>query len=347
MIRGVRNTIVMMTLGLWLVSCSGEADDPIIEPRPAALTLITSTGGMGDNGYNDLIFDGIMEFVAKNDVALSIVSPKDMQEAQTAVKNWHNDNTTGNKSLLLLASNEYESLVDENFPKPGASKSVLLFESEKEDLPDNVFTFSIRRYGASYLCGRMAAECPRAFVLAAFPGDGTLEPAIEGFRQGYAEGLNQAAEVIYLSEDATGYNSPEKAYSQTKGLPHNAFVFPLAGGSNFGVYKYVRENMFSLMLVAGMDVDCSDYSTRTPFSLTLNIDRVLNTFLNDWLSGNRQEKHLEGGLAEDFANVTVNTGFFDNCYTWEDYYDTPDYWQKAYDTYYPSALKAERSYYEK
>lgn len=147
MIGGVWNTIVMMTLGLWLVSCSGEADDPVIEPRPAALTLITSTGGMGDNGYNDLILDGIMGFVTKNNVALSIVSPKDRQEAQTAVKNWHNDNTTGNKSLLILASNEYESLLDGNLLKPEASKSVLLFESEKEDLPDNVFTFSIRRYG--------------------------------------------------------------------------------------------------------------------------------------------------------------------------------------------------------
>ena len=174
-----------------MASCSGEADDPVIEPRPAALTLITSTGGMGDNGYNDLILDGIMGFVTKNNVALSIVSPKDRQEAQTAVKNWHNDNTTGNKSLLILASNEYESLLDGNLLKPEASKSVLLFESEKEDLPDNVFTFSIRRYGASYLCGRMAAKYRvRACRLS---GDGTLEPAIEGFRQSYAEGLNQAA----------------------------------------------------------------------------------------------------------------------------------------------------------
>ncbi len=328
-----------------LSSCSN--DDNAIDNRPL-LTLITSTGGMGDNGYNDLILDGIMEFVTRNDVDLSIVSPKDRQDAQRAVTDWCSDDSGNRKSLLMLASNEYESLMDENFPKPEAPKSILLFESGKEDLPDNVFTFSIRRYGASYLCGRMAAECPEAFVLAAFPGDATLEPAIEGFLQGYAEGGDQTAEVIYLAEDGTGFNSPEKAYSRTKGLPNNAFVFPLAGGSNFSVYKYVREDMFSGMLIAGMDVDCSGYSTRTPFSLILNIDRVLNTFLNNWLAGNKMEKHLEGGLAEDFTDVTVNAGFFDNCIVWEDYYcDSPDYWQEAYDTHYQSALKAEKSYYEK
>ncbi len=327
-----------------LSSCSN--DDNAIDNRPL-LTLITSTGGMGDNGYNDLILDGIMEFVTRNDVDLSIVSPKDRQEAQRAVTDWCSDDTGNRKSLLMLASNEYESLMDENFPKPEAPKSILLFESGKEDLPDNVFTFSIRRYGASYLCGRMAAECPEAFVFAAFPGDATLEPAIEGFLQGYAEG-GQTAEVIYLAKDGTGFNSPEKAYSLTKDLSWNAFVFPLAGGSNNGVYKYVREDMFSGMLIAGMDVDCSGYSTRTPFSLILNIDRVLNTFLNNWLAGNKMEKHLEGGLAEDFTDVTVNAGFFDNCIVWEDYYcDTPDYWQEAYDTHYQSALKAEKSYYEK
>jgi basic membrane lipoprotein Med (substrate-binding protein (PBP1-ABC) superfamily) len=62
-----------------LSSCSN--DDNAIDNRPL-LTLITSTGGMGDNGYNDLILDGIMEFVTRNDVDLSIVSPKDRQKTK-------------------------------------------------------------------------------------------------------------------------------------------------------------------------------------------------------------------------------------------------------------------------
>lgn len=341
-----QSIITIVVLGLMFASCSQDDDENQTIDLPR-LTLVASTGGMGDNGYNDLIFDGIMEFVTKNEVTFSIISPKDRQEAQTAVSDWCNENTGSKQSLLVLASSEYESLLDGNIPELKASKSILLFESEKKELPANVFTFSIRRYGASYLCGKMATECPQAFVLAACPGDATLQPAIEGFLQGYAKEGGRTAEVNYLANDATGFNSPEKAYLLTKGLPWNAFVFPLAGGSNSGVYKYARENMFSGMLVAGMDVDCSGYSTRTPFSLTLKIDRVLNTFLNDWLTGNTGEQHWERGLAEGYADVTVNAAFFDNCLSWEDYYDSPDYWQKAYDTSYQEALEAERRYYEK
>jgi hypothetical protein len=43
-----------------LSSCSN--DDNAIDNRPL-LTLITSTGGMGDNGYNDLILEVVLHLV--------------------------------------------------------------------------------------------------------------------------------------------------------------------------------------------------------------------------------------------------------------------------------------------
>ena len=66
--------------------------------------------------------------------------------------------------------------------------------------------------------------------------------------------------------------------------------------------------MFSGMLIAGMDVDCSVIPP-VPHFADIEYRPVLNTFLNNWLAGNKMEKHLEGGLAEDFTDVTVNAGF--------------------------------------
>lgn len=73
----------------------------------------------------------------------------------------------------------------------------------------------------------------------------TLQPAIEGFIQGYAQAEGKAATVTYLADDITGFNAPEKAYAAMTRLSWDAFVFPLAGGSASGIYKYVREEMFS------------------------------------------------------------------------------------------------------
>ena len=58
------------------------------------------------------------------------------------------------------------------------------------------------------ICAAEWRQNARSICVCRFPGDATLEPAIEGFLQGYAEG-GQTAEVIYLAEDGTGFNSPK------------------------------------------------------------------------------------------------------------------------------------------
>lgn len=126
-----QSIITIVVLGLMFASCSQDDDENQTIDLPR-LTLVASTGGMGDNGYNDLIFDGIMEFVTKNEVTFSIISPKDRQEAQTAVSDWCNENTGSKQSLLVLASSEYESLLDGNIPELKASKSILLLKVKRK-----------------------------------------------------------------------------------------------------------------------------------------------------------------------------------------------------------------------
>lgn len=345
----IRHLLYLWTMTALTLSWSScNRDNSLLPDETASLpsiTFVTSIGGMGDNGYNDLILSGIIEFANRQDITLSIISPRDMTEAECALTDYCHT-PSGHPSLLILGASEYEPLLTDSLPSLTDTQSILLFESPRQDLPQQVYTFYLRRYGAAYLCGQMAAECPQAYVIAACPDEATIQPAIQGFCQGYAQGSGQQATVTYLADDITGFSNPEQAYVAIKELPWNAFVFPLAGGSGSGIYKYVRENMFSGMLVAGMDVDCSAYSTRTPFSMVVHIDRLLSQWLGDWIQGKEIPPHMEYGLSEGFVGVTVNHDFLDNCLTWEDYYDTPDYWQNAYDISYPTAMEAERSYYE-
>ena len=345
----IRHILHLGTMAAFVLSWSSCSEEDALPATNGELhptiTLVTSIGGMGDNGYNDLILGGVMDFAQRQNIALSVVSPRNIDEARAALDDYCAANTI-DRSLLILGASELEVLLQDSLPPLTDTQSILLCESEKENLPARVHTVSLRRYGAAYLCGRMAGECPEACVVAACPDEPTLQPAIEGFIQGYAQAEGKAATVTYLADDITGFNAPEKAYAAMTRLSWDAFVFPLAGGSASGIYKYVREEMFSGMLVAGMDVDCSAYSTRTPFSLTLDIDRLLYRWLDDWTQGRDIAPHTEYGMAEGYVNVTVNPDFFDLCIVWEDYYDQPDYWQNAYDTYYPEALEKEKSFYE-
>lgn len=59
----------------------------------------------------------------------------------------------------------------------------------------------------------------------------------------------------------------------------------LEGKALYANYKSSRDMLFSTMLVAGMDVDCSAFSGRIPFSVVIHIDRIIENYLTDWIAG--------------------------------------------------------------
>jgi len=130
-----------------LSSCSDSKDNAadIFDTAPI-ITLVTSTSGAGDNGYNDGIITGVMNFYEKNDVRLSLVHPGSLDEARTVLQSWIN-NDNAERQLLILASSEYEQILRGDTLKLGGNKDILLFES---DHVPNVSTFRIQRYGARF-----------------------------------------------------------------------------------------------------------------------------------------------------------------------------------------------------
>ena len=137
---------------------------------------------------------------------------------------------------------------------------------------------------------------------------------------------------------------PDEAYRFVDELDE-AFVYPLAGGSNNGIYKYSREAKLSLLLVAGMDMDCSDYSTRIPFSVVVHIDEVVYAMLDEWATSRTLPPHTDYTLASDgVIGVDINEYFFDRVWIWRDYYEDSDYWLKVRDKYIEEALEKEREY---
>ena len=192
----------------------------------------------------------------------------------------------------------------------------------------------------------MASEAESAYVIAAMQSDNYLGDAVQGFMDGFSVGGNNA-DVIYLANDESGYGMPDEGYKAVNTLPYNSFIFPLAGGSNNGMYKATREEEFNMNLIAGMDVDCSYYSTRVPFSVIFNIRKVVRSILNDWISGNQLQDHYTFDLSdEDIVYILFCESFFDNLIAWDDYYFDPLYWTQMCDKYKAMAIEKEAIYYE-
>ena len=338
----LRISIVLICISAALSSCS-SSEDKAVDAKEARLTVITSISGLGDMGYNDQILSGTMHFYEANDVSMNLIRPNDTEEVRQVLQKWQTETKNYEKSLLVLTGSEYENVLAESNVQLEDNQQILIFETQNQNLPERVSSFYINRYGASYLAGCMAKEHEAATIIAAMPGSPTLEAAIAGFSDAYHTHSQQEAEVIYLADDESGFNMADKAY-QTMGDIYNAFVFPLAGGSNIGIYKYSRETSLYLPLVVGMDADQSMQSSRIPFSMVIHIDQVVEQYLTDWLNGIPLEKHQTFGLESGIIDITLSPVFYQNMEIWEDYYEDDNYWENAYQNYKAEAIRKEEAY---
>lgn len=331
---------------VFLATCSACSEKShIAEPLPK-ITIVTATNGVGDNGYNDQILAGVMQVYESQEISLSLITPATLDEAKNILNEWCSKESSEAKELLVLASNEYEILAENIDAVLQSDKHILLIESNKEIIQEHVSSVFIRRYGISYLSGCMAREAESAYVIAAMDTNSYIEDAIKGFVQGYSS-VEKDAKVIYLAEDESGYSMPGEAYKTMQEIDYNAFVYPLAGGSNNGMYKSTREQEFCLQLVAGMDVDCSQYSTRVPFSVVFDIKYIVASLLEEWIAGGELEKQYIFGMSnEDVVSIVINPDFYQDIIAWEDWYDSLDYWNETYIKFKNVAKGKEEAYYE-
>lgn len=309
----------------------------------AKILVVTSISGPGDNGYNDQILAGVMEVANSRDVEISLVHPTSLEQAKTLFDNWK-QTAIAEPKLLVFAGSDYEELAKTDGTGLDANHNVLLFESDGKDMPEGIKTFRIARYGVCYLAGSMAQGSNQAYIVMAKPDDGTISEASQAFADGYnAHSQGGTLTIDYLSETVSGYAMPDSAYRLASKMDES-FIFPLAGGSNNGIYKYTREAALSLLLVAGMDVDCSAYSKRVPFSVIINIKGAVSNYLNDWIDGKELADRATLTLADGMAGIQISDTFYKTLDIWEEYYEDEDYWQKLYEEYKDEAIRKEEEY---
>lgn len=334
---------IILMLAVAVLSSCGREDVPIEEPTGiiADITVVAPLSGFGDNGYNDEALSGIMETAGAQNLDVSVVRPSTLQEAEEYVEEWHHTNVS-KRSMLILADSEYESLCRDL--SPDGKKTVMQFESEGETQLEGVCTFRFSRFGASWLSGRMAQGSRAVHIVYDYSSNPRIQEAAAGFREGYLEGNpNGEVTVQSLASDFQGSSMPDSLYRLASRFSSD-FFFPLASSSNAGLFKFSRESPFVLMLIAGMDVDCSLQSKRVPFSVVVNVKETVQDLVERWSRGEDITGHRNYSMADGAVNVVLSSSFYIINDIWEDYYTSPTYWEDLYDAYYEEALNQEMEY---
>ncbi|MBO4964607.1 MAG: hypothetical protein J6C10_01825 [Prevotella sp.] len=340
---------ILWILAAIMVGCSDDetitADNSSRQYRKVALLL--SVSGLGDNGYNDCIAQGVMEFTKSTNTDLSLLSPGDVDEARDMFEAWIEHDGLRDSSVLII-DNTYEAFISDNVTgKLGKGSRILVVDGMNGSYPAGVSSVRICRYGASYLAGAMSQEFD-AIVMMAMPDFPILEEAKNGFLDGYnkykAEGVS--AEVVYLADDATGFAMPDKAHHLLSEIADDQMIFPLMGGSIVGVVNYLNHDMFALPLLIGMDTDMSGLSSRIPFSLFIHIDLILNDYLDNWIKGEDWEPVKTYSLRDGDIEIIVCEDFFKYLNLWDERYDEDEF-ENYKSIYIQEAIDIENDYLKK
>ena len=266
------------------------------EPVERQIVIFSSIGGAGDNGYNDLITRGLTRvYMDHSGTSMNFLTPESMEQAERQMYKWIDEN--GGKvahTLLILAASDYLDIAERILLDPDLNPKneieILVFEVPELPQSQNsikAYSFMIPMDGASYQAGVYAAEAGfvNPLIWLAFESDPLLIKAADGFEAGYKFVTGQIPDRRYLSEDWHGYSMDKDAYMQMEEIDGKYdFIFPVMGGSNMGIFRYLRENPDGPW-VAGMDVDQSPYSSNVVGSVIKHIDRLLEELLKGWING--------------------------------------------------------------
>lgn len=310
--------VLFVSLMPLFLSCSKDEEFEQVESQETKkdeIVVIFTPNGLGDLGYNDLILSGMQSVYKEHlEVKMFLHAPYSMEEAGQIFKEWFFDGSE-NRSLCVLAASEYEFFLKTFLEEQGEvpkNKEILLFESaNRMELP--VSTFEFNMYGASYLAGVYASyvtdgEC---LIVKGNSNDETLLANTAGFVEGCVDFGLKKPEIESLSEDYDGYSQPDEVYHKMYDWSKKyKFIFPLAGGSNMGIYKFLREYEDCIYSV-GMDVDQSRLSDNVIGSVIKRIDKVVALNVENWIIGEAIPKKAVYGLNSGFVDWVVADGYKD------------------------------------
>lgn len=300
--------LVFCLLAGALGACSSSEEPPAPEAPTPQIIVLFSPGGLGDMSYNDCILQGVQNFKKENpsvDVFLS--SPNTLEEVERIFTDWLKRPESNIPVLFVLASSDYEYLVDTYIGEYTLTpnKRLLLFETLKQYDDEKIYTFQVSMYGASYLagvCARFVEEEKPSLVLLGSSTDVPIRSASDGFTAGYGK----LCDIESLADDWTGYVMPSYTYRQmSRWAADYGFIFPVAGGSNTGIYRYSRE-FADCPYLAGMDVDQSDFSPKITGSVVKRFDRLVHEYFNQWLSEGTMPESQIYGLESGYVDWVIS-----------------------------------------
>ena len=243
----------MMTVGL--MGCSGSSDEGKkksgSDKADMKAAVVFGLGGLGDQSYNDLAYEGMERAKEELGVDYDYAEPKEVTDFETILR-------------AMSDSNEYEVIIGVGFDSVDALASVApdypdqkYASIDSSLVGDNIVSYSCKEQEGSFLVGALAAYMKQDAATYGLEDNhkygfvGALEnDIINHFAAGYRAGIEYVdsdadVAIQYVGGDHPfGDTTTAKEIATTQKGKGYDIIFHAAGGSGLGVFAAAQESDF-------------------------------------------------------------------------------------------------------
>lgn len=309
----------------FLASCTKDGDtiyqpDPDDQASTAPLvTVIYDPNGVGDQSYNDLIYQGVERAARQYGLRTMQLSPTTKDEGLTYLQTMfqamdHAEDTI--RRLFIVAGAGYDDYLRRNNSRLESNPYTdLLYLDTDKPLEGKGSTFYMPYYGAMYEAGAVSpAEATEVLLIGANPLARTVAEAVQGFSDGFQSSpvapVGQPEKKIvtaWLSGDVSGGfivsdTTAMRLMQSQQWLGDHHLLVPVCGGSATSFRRFCE--MLGTYYYAG--IDCTVVSAYCNFSIVKYIDRAILQCVEQWLSPAGMPKHQTFGLADGYTGVVIH-----------------------------------------
>ncbi len=281
--------------------------------------MVTDTGGLGDQSFNDGVYAGLERAEINNSVSIRIAESRQQSDYIPNLTGMADDGTNIVFAVGFLMA---EAVVATANDYPDTLFAGIDIFVDETTAPDNLIGILFKEHESGYLAGVLAGLLTKEYADASPKLNdanvvgtvlGLLVPPVERFEVGYRAGVkkyNPDARVISIV--AGSFTDATKGKEAAIAMIEQGadIIFQIAGGTGIGAINAARE---AGVLAIGVDIDQNNIAPDTVITsaikkLTSATYLTVQSALNNSFEGG---KSVSLGIAEDATGLAPFHSFED------------------------------------
>ncbi|KDE60192.1 ABC transporter [Halostagnicola sp. A56] len=276
---------------------SGEAD--------VTIGIVYSTGGLGDESFNDMANAGVEQAVSEFDIAYEDAEPEEVGDMNEMQRQFARQEDI---DLVCCIGFDHQTDLEQNAAE-FSDQQFMIVDSTVD--ADNVISYVFREHEGSFLVGQLAGmlteieyahgggESNPDESVVGFVG-GRESSLIERFEAGYIAGAEHAVEGIDVQRAYAGsFNDSSTGQEIANGMYNDGadVVYHSAGNTGGGVFESAQSNgRFAIGVDDDQSISSESFSDVIVASMVKRVDNAVYESIQSVV-----EDSFEGGTTNDLG----------------------------------------------